>query len=62
LLAHQPLVGLQQLAPPAGPHRGPHSAAEAMAELGRHAGSRFDPQVVDALVKELSEEAASTPA
>jgi diguanylate cyclase (GGDEF)-like protein len=42
--------------------RGAYCATEAMAELSRHSGGRFDPRVVDALATELSEEAASVPA
>jgi GGDEF domain-containing protein len=44
------------------PHREPIGADEALAELRRHAGSQFDPRVVEALAAELAEEAAPLPA
>jgi two-component system, cell cycle response regulator len=44
------------------PHRAAHSATEAIAEIGRYSGTRFDPRVVDALAAEISEEAASVAA
>jgi two-component system, cell cycle response regulator len=37
-------------------------AAEALAELRRNAGGQFDPSVVEALARDLAEEAAPTPA
>jgi response regulator RpfG family c-di-GMP phosphodiesterase len=43
------------------PHREPIGADEALAELRRHAGSQFDPRVVEALAAELAEEAAPLP-
>jgi len=38
------------------PERSAHSSAEAVAELRRHAGSQFDPGVVEALASDLAEE------
>jgi diguanylate cyclase (GGDEF)-like protein len=40
------------------PHRPAQSAADAMAELRRCAGERFDPRIVEALADDLAEEAA----
>jgi HD-GYP domain-containing protein (c-di-GMP phosphodiesterase class II) len=44
------------------PYRVASTAEEALAELRRCAGSQFDPQVVEALAVDLSEELAPTPA
>ena len=38
------------------PERPAHSSAEAITELRRHAGSQFDPGIVDALAGDLAEE------
>jgi two-component system cell cycle response regulator len=43
------------------PHRGPVGPAEALAELRRNSGGQFDPRVVEALAKDLAEEAAPAP-
>ena len=44
------------------PYTRPRPAAEAIAELGRCAGTQFDPQVVDALTRELRYRAAAAEA
>ena len=44
------------------PYRPRRSVDEALAELLRHAGTQFDPRVVDALAADLAEEAVPAPA
>jgi len=43
------------------PYREPVAPGEALAELRRHAGGQFDPGVVEALARDLAEEAAPAP-
>jgi len=40
------------------PYRQPVSPDEALAEMRRSSGSQFDPRVVEALARDLAEEAA----
>lgn len=44
------------------PHREPVGPGEALAELRRNAGGQFDPRVIEALARDLAEEAAPAPA